>query len=51
VTPADQGAVAGLTTAIQGSGAVLAPILGAGLYQLRPEYPFLLGVAALRHAA
>jgi MFS family permease len=43
VTPAEQGAVAGLTTATQGFGAVLAPILGAGLYQLRPDYPFLLG--------
>jgi MFS family permease len=42
VTPGEQGAVAGLTTAAQGFGAMTGPLLVTSLYQLRPEYPYIL---------
>lgn len=38
----EQGAVAGLTTAAQGFGSMVGPLLATSLYQLRPEYPYLL---------
>lgn len=42
VTPGEQGAVAGLTTAAQGFGAMAGPLIATSLYQLRPEYPYVL---------
>jgi MFS family permease len=47
VTPGEQGAVAGLTTAAQGFGAMTGPLLATSLYQMRPEYPYLLTCALL----
>lgn len=47
VTPAEQGAVAGLTTAAQGFGAMTGPLIATSLYQLRPEYPYLLACVLL----
>ncbi len=47
VTPDEQGAVAGLTTAAQGFGAMTGPLIATSLYQLRPEYPYLLTCALL----
>ncbi|HMQ35098.1 MAG TPA: MFS transporter, partial [Chloroflexaceae bacterium] len=43
----EQGAVAGLTTSAQGFGAMTGPLLATSLYQLRPEYPYLLTCSLL----
>ncbi|MSP26623.1 MAG: MFS transporter [Myxococcales bacterium] len=43
----EQGAIAGLNSAAQGLGRALGPIVGTALYELRPEYPYLLGAALL----
>ncbi|GAB4426567.1 MAG: MFS transporter [Chloroflexi bacterium OHK40] len=47
VTSQEQGAVAGLTVAAQGFGAMVGPLLATSLYQLRPESPYLLTCALL----
>jgi len=44
---AEQGAVAGAVTAINGACFILAPAVGIGLYELRPELPYALAAAAL----
>jgi DHA1 family tetracycline resistance protein-like MFS transporter len=45
VTEDEQGAVAGLNSSAQSLGRLLGPVVGTGLYQLRPEYPY--GFSAL----
>jgi MFS family permease len=43
VGPDEQGAVAGLNSSAQGFGRMIGPVLGTGLYQIRPEYPYAFG--------
>ena len=40
VGPQEQGAIAGLNVAANGVGAVIGPLLGAGLYELAPALPY-----------
>jgi MFS family permease len=40
VSEDEQGAVAGLNSSAQALGRLFGPVLGTGLYQLRPEYPY-----------
>ncbi|MFZ5890409.1 MAG: MFS transporter [Myxococcota bacterium] len=47
VDDGEQGAVAGLNGAAQSLGRMLGPVLGTGLYELRPEYPYGFGVVTL----
>ncbi|HWA77737.1 MAG TPA: MFS transporter [Polyangiaceae bacterium] len=47
VADQEQGAVAGLNSSAQALGRTLGPILGTGLYQIRPEYPYMAGAAFL----
>ncbi len=47
VTRPEQGAVAGAVTAINGACFVLAPAIGIGLYELRPELPYWLATILL----
>ncbi|MGC4086347.1 MAG: MFS transporter [Polyangiaceae bacterium] len=47
VDEGEQGAVAGLNGASQSLGRMLGPVLGTGLYQLRPEYPYGFGTLIL----
>lgn len=42
VGPKEQGAVAGLMSAAPALGYTLGPVVGTGLYQLNPLYPYLL---------
>jgi MFS family permease len=44
-TEDEQGAVAGLNSSAQAFGRLLGPMVGTGLYQIRPEYPY--GFSAL----
>lgn len=44
---AEQGAVAGAVTAVNGACFILAPAVGIGLYELVPELPYVLAAAAL----
>lgn len=44
---AEQGAVAGAVTAVNGACFILAPAVGIGLYELVPELPYALAAAAL----
>lgn len=44
---AEQGAVAGAVTAVNGACFVLAPAIGIGLYELIPELPYWLAAPAL----
>jgi MFS family permease len=46
VGPEEQGSVAGLVQTTTGATFVLAPILGAGLYQVSPVWPLVTGVVA-----
>ena len=46
-TPAEQGAVAGAVTAINGGAFILAPAIGIGLYQIDPHAPFTLSAIAM----
>lgn len=41
VSDDEQGAVAGLSSSAQALGRMLGPLVGTGLYGLRPEYPYL----------
>jgi MFS family permease len=43
----EQGAVAGLNSSAQALGRTLGPLLGTGLYELRPEYPYAFGAGLL----
>jgi MFS family permease len=43
----EQGAAAGLTSSSQALGRVLGPVLGTGLYELRPELPYAVGAALM----
>jgi MFS family permease len=43
----EQGSVAGAVTAVNGACFVLAPAIGIGLYELKPELPYWLGAAGL----
>jgi MFS family permease len=47
VADQEQGAVAGLNSSAQALGRTLGPILGTGLYELRPEYPYAFGAGLL----
>lgn len=40
VTPDEQGGLAGLTTALPAIGSVVGPVLGTGLYELSPHWPY-----------
>lgn len=64
VSEDEQGAVAGLNSSAQALGRLFGPVVGTGLYQLRPEYPYefsaflliiviaaLIGSSRLRSAA
>jgi MFS family permease len=41
VGPDEQGALAGLTSAVPALGSIIGPVLGTGLYQLHPQLPYL----------
>lgn len=41
VGPAEQGALAGLTSAVPALGSIIGPVLGTGLYQVHPHLPYL----------
>ena len=41
VSPDEQGALAGLTSACPSSGFIIGPLIGTALYQLNTIYPFL----------
>ncbi|MEB2321285.1 MAG: MFS transporter [Sorangiineae bacterium] len=43
----EQGAVAGLNSSSQAFGRMLGPLVGTGLYELHPEYPYALSAALL----
>jgi MFS family permease len=43
----EQGAVAGLNSSAQALGRTVGPLLGTGLYELRPEYPYAFGALLL----
>lgn len=43
----EQGVVAGLSSSAQALGRVLGPIVGTGLYGLRPEYPYVFSAGLL----
>jgi sugar phosphate permease len=43
----EQGAVAGLNSSSQALGRTVGPVLGTGLYELRPSYPYLFGAGLL----
>jgi MFS family permease len=43
----EQGAAAGLNSSSQALGRLLGPVVGTGLYELHPEYPYMLSVALL----
>jgi sugar phosphate permease len=45
VSDDEQGAVAGLNSSAQALGRLMGPVVGTGLYQLKPEYPY--GFSAL----
>ncbi len=45
VGEAEQGAVAGAVTSVNGSCFIVAPTIGIGLYELGGSYPYLLGAA------
>lgn len=47
VEPEEQGALAGLTTALPALGSIAGPVLGTGLYQLHPHLPYLANVILL----
>jgi MFS family permease len=47
VTDQEQGAVAGLNSSSLALGRTLGPLLGTGLYELRPEYPYAFGAGLL----
>lgn len=40
VSADEQGALAGLTTAIPAIGSIIGPVLGTGLYELSPHWPY-----------
>lgn len=43
----EQGALAGLTSAVPALGSIIGPVLGTGLYQLDPQLPYLANAALL----
>jgi MFS family permease len=43
----EQGAAAGLNSSSQALGRLLGPVVGTGLYELHPEYPYVLSVVLL----
>jgi hypothetical protein len=47
VSDQEQGPVAGLNGAAQGFGRMLGPLLGTGLYQLDPRYPYVFSAALI----
>ncbi len=47
VSDDEQGAVAGLNSSAQALGRLLGPVVGTGLYQIRPEYPYAFSAALL----
>lgn len=51
VSAAEQGAAAGITTAMPALGFIIGPVAGTGLYQLNPVYPYVLTSVILLPAA
>jgi MFS family permease len=47
VSEDDQGVVAGLNSSSQAFGRMLGPVVGTGLYEFRPEYPYVLSSVLL----
>jgi len=43
----EQGGAAGLTSSSQALGRTVGPVLGTGLYEVRPEYPYVFGATLL----
>ncbi len=43
----EQGAAAGLLSSIGGTGGIIGPIVGTGLYGIQPTYPYILAVIIL----
>lgn len=43
----EQGAAAGLLSAIAGTGGIIGPTMGTGLYGINPVYPYMLSIAIL----
>lgn len=50
VSAREQGAAAGITTAVPALGFILGPLAGTALYQLNPHYPYVLTVLILMPA-
>lgn len=47
VTPQEQGALAGLTSAVPALGSIIGPVLGTGLYELQPHLPYVANLLLL----
>lgn len=47
VNDKEQGAAAGLLSAMGGTGGIIGPIIGTGLYGIQPAYPYILAVIIL----
>jgi MFS family permease len=47
VGPLEQGALAGLTSAVPALGSIVGPVLGTGLYQIQPHLPYLCNILLL----
>jgi MFS family permease len=47
VSDDEQGTVAGLGSSVQAFGRMVGPLVGTGLYQIRPELPYVFGSAVL----
>ncbi len=43
----EQGAVAGLNSSAQAFGRMLGPVVGTGLYEIHPQYPYMLSAVLL----
>lgn len=47
VSADEQGSLAGLTTALPALGSIIGPVLGTGLYQLSPHWPYACNIVLL----
>lgn len=47
VSPEEQGAIAGLTSATAGAGFIFGPIIGTTLYEWRPQAPYIFCIALM----
>ena len=47
VSPEEQGAIAGLTSAMAGAGFIFGPLIGNALYEMNPAAPYIFGAALM----